>query len=150
MNFYVLNIFESELIDFVFVLAGVNFSYNMRLLCIAIVLALIQCNCGQEEEEEVTVSEALIDSVFNRDVKPENEIAGGTSSGIPFALGPQTPPGPQSPPPSPLPPVEAPTTKLPSGRPTEDPTLEPKVSNVSRSRAFRVTFSLNKRLIKQI
>lgn len=55
----------------------------MRSLWIAVVLALalIECNYGQEED--ATVSEDLIDDVFNRDTKPENDDAVEGSSSSP-------------------------------------------------------------------
>lgn len=90
----------------------------MRLLWIAIVLTLFQCNYGQVEEES-TVSEDLIDDVFNRDKKPGNDVTEGSSSGPP-------------PPPSEKPKGVEPTcsTCTPTA---DDPILTPKSSNVSQS-----------------
>lgn len=81
---------------------------TMRSLWIAIVLALalFECSC----EEDSTVSEALIDDVFNRDTQSETDVKEGSSS---------------SPPP--------PLSEKPHDTPTaEDPTLEQKSSNVSQ------------------
>lgn len=95
----------------------------MRLLWIIVALALIQCSYG--EEDESTVSEDLIDEVFNRDTKPKKDATNG----------------------SPSPPPQDKTT---GAEPTcsnctptaEDPNLSPKVSNVSQSRVRAPHFQI--------
>lgn len=126
----------------------------MRLLWVVIVLALFQCNNGQEESS--TVSEDLIKELFANDTTFENK-SGGDSSDLP--LGGETPSqssggetpnqssGGESFTPSaggdtPNPPLPSVTSSgNPNGAETtcsscaaiaEDPTLTPKVSNVSR------------------
>lgn len=125
---YTTNAFISELeilVISVFFLAfsGVHFSCNMRLLWVAVVLALFKCNEGQEDS---TVSEDLIKELFSNNTDIFENKSGAT---------------PGDPPPQPLPP-QSPPSGNPNGEETtcsscaaiaEDPTLTPKVSNVSQS-----------------
>lgn len=51
----------------------------MRFLWIAFVLALFQCSCG--EEPSSTVSQDLIDELFEKDITATNDIAVENKSG---------------------------------------------------------------------